>query len=93
MTFEHKLIVGLEDIKGIIFECNQCKSKTVLIPESADFPPQRCPNGHAWDWNIPVSYGSTESPFKAFLTSVKRLRDPLAERVGFKIFLEFNDAS
>jgi hypothetical protein len=91
MTFEHKIVVGLEEIKGIIFECNQCKSRTVLTPESANFPPQKCPNGHGWNWNVSTGYGSTESPFQAFLTSLKKLRDPLSESVGFKIFLEFEE--
>jgi hypothetical protein len=91
MTFEHKLVVGLEEIKAIIFQCNECKSRIVLAPEDSGKPPASCPKGHAWDWNLPEEYETIAgSAFVFFLRALKKLRDPMVQRTGFKIFLEFD---
>jgi hypothetical protein len=92
MTFEHKLLVGLEEIKAIVFECNECKSRTTLSPEQIDAPPMQCPRGHPWDWNIPAQYQQTGSPFVSWLHSLRRLRDPMIVKVNFKMYLEFEGA-
>ncbi len=91
MTFEHMIVVGLEEIKAIIFQCNECKSRISLSPENVDSPPSRCPRGHAWDWNVPGEYQTMGSPFVSFPLSLKKLRDPLSQRAGFKMFLEFEE--
>lgn len=92
MTVERRIIVGLEDIKALIFECRECKSKIVLTPEDSDKPPKTCPKGHAWEWNIPEEYETINgSVFFFFLRALKRLRDRVEERAsGFKILLEFD---
>ena len=90
MTFEHKMIAGLGEIKALVFECNKCNARVSLVPENIDMVPNSCPRGHAWDWNNVDDYQKVGSPFMALVHSLKRLRDPLSERVGFKIFLEFD---
>jgi hypothetical protein len=91
MTFEQKLVAGLEEIKGIVFECNECKSRIVISPDSVDAPPLHCPRNHHWDWNLIDDYDKTSSPFVSFLLGLKKIRDKARERsAGFKIFLEFN---
>jgi hypothetical protein len=89
MTFEHKLLVGLGEIKAIVFECNECKSRMVLSPEDVNKPPATCPRGHHWDWDTPSEHHSFDSPFPQFLSALKRLREPMRERVGFRLLLEF----
>lgn len=90
MTFEHKLVCGLNEIKAIIFECNECKARVVLSPDIMR-PPRQCPSGHAWDWNISLGYSSTESPHIAFLSALRKLTDIGLKEVGFKVFLEFDE--
>lgn len=87
MTVERKIVFGLSDIKAVIFECIKCKSRTALSPEEWKEPPSRCPAGHAWEWNVYSDYRSTESPFLAFLTSLRKLSE-LGSEKGFRIMLE-----
>jgi hypothetical protein len=91
MTFEHNIVVALEEIKAIIFECNTCKARTVLAPENIEVPPGSCPRGHGWDWNASTEHSSFGSPFASFIIALKRLRDPMSHRVGFRIYLEFDE--
>lgn len=89
MTFEHKIVFGLGDIKAVIFQC-KCGARAAIKPESMEFPPMKCPCDHAWDWNIPLNFNSTESPFRAFLMSLARLRSLPLNQCGFTIFLELD---
>lgn len=88
MTVERRVLFGLADIRRIVFECVQCKAQISVIPEEVKNPPDSCPAGHAWDWNVGTGYHSTESPFRALLSSLAKLRDPLYEKMGFRILLE-----
>jgi hypothetical protein len=93
MTIEHKLVVGLEEIKAIIFECAECKARIVLTPEQLNKPPDKCPRGHTWEWDVPEQHQSiTGSPYFFFLTGLKKLREPVVNQLyGFRIFLEFEE--
>ena len=89
MTFEHKIIVGLEEIKAVVFRCNNCGSTVAIPPAKLDSVPKQCPNDHAWNSNLPPEFAG--SPFAAFINSLKKLREPIYDnQAGFKIFLEFN---
>lgn len=92
MTFEHKLLIGLDEIKALVFQCNECNSRTVVAPESIERPFTKCPQGHAWDWNAPTEFKEFSSPFLAFFYAVKRLRDPVREKSsGFRLLLELEE--
>jgi len=91
MTFEHKIVIGPEEIKAVVFQCNECNSKTSIVPEKLEAPPHRCPQGHAWEWSIPGEYQEASSPFVCFFVGLKRIRDPMSHRAGFKILLEFEE--
>ena len=41
MTFEHKIIVGLDDIKAVIIEC-KCGTRVSLSPDAVHIP-EKCP--------------------------------------------------
>ena len=91
MTYEHKIIIGFDEIKAIIFECNQCKCKTVIVPEELNTTPNSCPKGHSWDWNVITEYRDFGSPFVGFFKFFRFLREAsLSERVGFKILFELD---
>lgn len=87
MTIEDRITFSLDEIKAVVFECTQCKSCVALFPERNDAPPKTCPRGHAWEWNVPLKYSSTESPFRALLSAMALLREDTSAR-GFKISLE-----
>lgn len=90
MTVEHRVIFGLEEIKAVIFQCNQCKTRVAIIPDELESIPHKCPKEHAWDWNIAPEFSG--SCFLGLITSLRKLKDPIYEKTGFKILLEFEDA-
>jgi len=91
MMYERRIVASLQDIKALIFQCNQCKSRTAMSPDDWTFVPKQCPNGHHWAINTGKIFESGFMP-EAFLASLRNLRDPAYEQSGFKIFLEFEDA-
>ena len=90
MTSEHKISLGLADIKTVIFACDSCSGRIAFGPDKVKAPPDRCPSGHAWNWNKNTGYNSTDSPFRGFLSALAKLRDPLCE-TGFHILLEIDE--
>jgi hypothetical protein len=93
MTIENRIVFDLAEIKGVIFECNSCGARISVRPGTVEMPPQKCPADHWWNWNVPSSYRSTESPFRAFLAALSELQNPLYVQMGFKILFEISAAS
>jgi hypothetical protein len=92
MTIVRKFLANLEEIKAVVFECNECKARIVLAPD-INQPPAKCPLGHSWDWDgfaghQPVAY----SPYVLFLLGLKKLREPVKGKNDFTIYLEFDEA-
>jgi hypothetical protein len=92
MTYEGRIAFSLDEIKTVVFECTRCAARIALVPERRDTPPDACPRGHAWDWNVSLNYTSTESPFRALLSALALLREDTAER-GFKLRFEIDQPS
>jgi hypothetical protein len=90
MTIESRILFDPADIKAVIFECSACGARVSASAKTMDKPPYQCPMGHAWGWNKETGYRSSESPFRAFLTSLAKLQDPLYGQMGFKVFLEID---
>jgi len=88
MTFEHKIIVGLEEIKAVIFRCNSCGASTAIGPDEFVSIPKQCPNEHAWTTESPTT--SIDPVSARFLRSVRELRKPIYEKLGFRVLLEFD---
>lgn len=93
MTIERRIIFDLAEIQSVIFECKDCGARVSLRPGKAHRPPENCPAGHAWHWNVDTGFRSTESPFIALLSSVARLQDPVLQQMGFLVFLEIDGVS
>ena len=90
MTFEHRLLANLQEIKAIVFECNQCKARIAVVPEVVEGIPRRCPNGHPWNEGLPRE--NSNSAFLDFVALLKIFRhDEISEKSGFTIFLEFDE--
>jgi hypothetical protein len=49
MTFERTIVVGLEDIQAVSFECHKCQSRITILPDKLRDIPEKCHNcGEAW---------------------------------------------
>jgi len=94
MTFERKIIVGIEDISAVSFECNGCKAKTTLMPDK--LPPEipySCKHcGHTWRASVIDAPDVTRATFESFTRSMVSIRTLLREKaLGFRILLEFDE--
>jgi hypothetical protein len=102
MTFEHKLLVSLGEIKAIVFECTrpsglgageqECKSRIVVSPDDIGSLPSACPRSHAWNWNVPTENAGFINALPQFIDALKKLRQAGREQqAGFRVFLEFDE--
>ena len=91
MSFEHKIVVSLDEIKAIIFECNECNAKIVMSPETIEHLPIACPHGHAWNWDTPDELDPSFSPFVSLIRLLKRTQNSMSQGVGFRILLELEE--
>lgn len=90
MTFEHKIVVGLNDIKAISLECNKCQTRITLAPDGIEVPLQ-CPKcGKIWITGDPNAYQKiVASPYVNFFTALATIRTLLENGATFKILFEF----
>lgn len=88
MTVENKVVFDLAEIGRIVLECNECAARISVKPGTMNYPPDRCPNSHAWNWNRPVSYESTQAPIRALFTALPKLQNTDAKDLGVRVFLE-----
>jgi hypothetical protein len=93
VTFEHKIVVGLEEIRAISFECHQCKTRLTVSPDDIRAIPTACPHCN-FSWRLPKDEqaGPPGSPPKNFAFGIKELKIRFtAEVIGFTILLEFDE--
>lgn len=94
MTVEHKFVVGLDDIKAVIFECRQCRTRVSMPPSDARIPRQ-CPAepcGSVWIMGQPAGVisdfeGSTSAHLN-FVSAIGHIRK--RNGAAFRILLEFD---
>jgi hypothetical protein len=91
MTLEHKIVVGLDDIKAVSFECKQCQTKVTISPDNIRVPHhcQQCDS--VWILGEPSNYLSVSSPYMNFVNAIGQIRKQLANGAPFKILLEFSE--
>ena len=98
MTIEHKIVVGLSDIKAVIFECRQCRTRVSMAPDGINVP-QRCPktgcDSPAWIVGKPAGmtsdYEGSTSAHLNFVSAIGHIREH--NGATFRILLEFDDES
>jgi hypothetical protein len=98
MTIEHKLVVGLNDIQGVVFECcNQeqaCTSRVRISPDKGRIP-AHCPNcGVEWVRYPLASIELSGTPFTKFvdlLAEVRKQQVDSSQYPKFRILLEFDE--
>jgi len=96
MTVERKIIIGLEDIKAVLFKCTACDSRMSVVTK-ADEPiriPHECHNCHrTWSLLEPAQYEHVGSPFVNFTSSLTKIISHWNDGVktGFRILLELEE--
>jgi len=98
MTVEHSIVVGLEDIKAVIFECRQCRTRVSMLPDDIRIP-QKCPNGNctSGDWivgnpaQVKSSYEATTASYVNLVQAIGYIRKN-NNRSAFKVLLEFDES-
>ena len=87
MTVERRIIVGLDDIKAVSFECLKCPFKISASPDKVIEIPMHCANGH--DWFMGQEFPMLSPLPQMFTDSLARLRFLVAQgTMGFRILLE-----
>jgi hypothetical protein len=90
MTFERKIVVGLEDIRAISFKCAHCEYRVTVSPDKVSGIPAHCPNGH--DWTQGEQEAMIVPPLLQFTTTLAKLRTLLSQKaLGYRILLEFDE--
>ncbi len=96
MTIEHKIVVGLDDIKTVIFECKQCRTRVTMSPDEIRIP-LKCPKencvSRAWIVGSPSGLtseyeGSTAAHIN-FVEAIGYIRKN--KGAAFRVLLEFDD--
>jgi DNA-directed RNA polymerase subunit RPC12/RpoP len=93
VTFERKIVVGLEEIRAITFECHKCKSRLTVSPDDIRDIPIACPHCN-FSWRLPEDPSAVPSGSlpKAFAFGIRELKIRFgADVIGFKILLEFDE--
>lgn len=92
MTFESKIVVGLDDIKAVTLECNQCHTRVTMLPDNIQIPYncQRCDS--TWIVGDPRNFQAVTSAHLNFVNAIGQIRKHLANGAPFRILLEFDAA-
>jgi|ERR1019366_4010583 hypothetical protein len=93
MTFERKIVVGLDDIKAISFECNKCHSRITILADKLRDVPENCHNcGEIWkSRGLSPHHQDVASPYSNFVSAIWKIRTLLENGAPFKILLEFDE--
>lgn len=95
MTIERRIIVGIEDIKGVCFECLDCHLRITVNPDQIGHVPSQCSRCRkAWLIRNPGARDEvSDSPFVSFASAIERIRNLNKEGIsqGFRILLEFEE--
>lgn len=92
MTIERKIVIGLEDIRAVSFECVKCHAKVSVPPDNIGDVPSRCEHCRQ-PWNVMnlQQFETFTSPFVGFVNCIGKIRLLGHEHSGFKILLEFEE--
>lgn len=89
MTIERRIVVGLEDIKRISFQCEKCAFRITMSPQEIVEIPMGCPN-HSWLHGNLRQMNANSVMY--FLSGLNALRSVTSEvSMGFKILIEFDE--
>ena len=94
MTVEHKIVVGLQDIKRISYECKKCGARNSFPLGNTRGPISNCYIcGEKWlAVPSPSPYASQPSAYTDFLKAVADINTLETQgTVGFRMVFEFDE--
>jgi hypothetical protein len=92
MTVERKIVVGLDDVKGITLACSRCDYRITISPETDIELPRNCPRNHRWVIGEPSGSDPRKSPFNGLIASIRMIRELIPQNtLGVRILLEFDE--
>jgi uncharacterized paraquat-inducible protein A len=95
MTVEHRIVIGLEDIKAIILECNKCQARVQVPTANLDLGTHdECPScKHQWWPSSRVRNAPATTQFSPFVLFVNGLKGILSQPqgVGFTMYLQLEE--
>lgn len=90
MTVEHRILIGLADIKSISFQCDNCNYRVTVSPEDIKEVPFGCSNNHHWEHGEREHPNAT--PSMHFFSYLAKLRFLNSQRsLGFQVLLEIDE--
>jgi hypothetical protein len=92
MTFERKIVVGIDDIAAISLECNECKRRITFSPDNPMKSSNGCSCGHPWITKDALSLSAPESPFVLLFEAIKVIRTLVHNKsYGVTILLDYKE--
>jgi hypothetical protein len=99
MTIEHTMIVGLDDIKAVTFQCKECGTRTTIPIENLDeTPPRGCNSCKAIWWSAQTvnagAYVTTSGPaIMGLIQSIVKMRIVMGEGTEtVRVLFEFEES-
>jgi len=96
MAIERRIIVGIDDIKAVTFQCSSCGARTPVPINSLSEVPQQCNSCQVvwWRSNDFASHVTTSGPAAtAFIQAIGVLAALIRDKKDtFRILLEFEEA-
>lgn len=95
MTIERRMIVGIDDIKAVTFECSKCTGRIPIAISSLRDVPQQCPSCNEVWWRIndfSTHVTTSGPPAMAFIQAVRVFAAMIRDKKDtFRILLEFQE--
>jgi ribosomal protein S27E len=95
MTVERRMIVGIDDIKAVTFECLNCKTRTTVPSASLRDVPRTCNSCSTIWWtnadasaHVLISGPASIGFIQAIVTLNVLIRE---NKMAFRILLEFDE--
>lgn len=96
MTHEHRLIVGVDDIRALTMECKKCATRLSITPQDtrAHFPAD-CPFClHPWVAESSTTKHIRTSILVVLFNLLQQARDTVDDdAIGVRLLLEFEGAT
>ncbi len=95
MAIERRIVVGIDDIKAVTFQCSSCGARTQVPVSSLSEVPQQCNSCQAiwWSSNDFATHVTTSGPTAtAFIQAIRIFAALIRDNKDtFRILLEFEE--
>lgn len=95
MTIEHRILVGIEDIRAVTFECDACKARSTVPFGSVRDLPGSCSSCNAVWWvssDFSTHVSASGPAARQFIHSIVTFRALMGEKkTPYRILLEIED--